>query len=272
MLKFQIATGDLYWLWRDPWHLTCRLEIHFPRAPVITGLSYDSKLSFIILQGDWSWPSQSDPDIMTIMVDLPPISDGVDFILWKSGHFSTSSAYNFFNYSTEKVAWFALLHDPLKIPRNQFILWLAILDKLSTGVKVWLNTFPSSCCLCNSAALETRSHLFFECSFSRCCLHILRGRVKFLWPFVNWNSGIKWAMARYRGKHLISTAYRATLAFLVYHIWKERNSRRFSNISSTLEEVSHLVEDQIRLRTISEELESNLQVLTLFRLWKVASS
>ncbi|KAL0455452.1 UNVERIFIED_CONTAM: hypothetical protein Slati_0884400 [Sesamum latifolium] len=179
---------------------------------------------------------------MTITEVLPTISAGEDSVIWKKGHFTTSSAYQFFNHSSEKVHWFSLFQGPFKIPRNQFILWLAILDKLSTGDKLHIS--PSSCCLCRSDTLETRSHLFFECAFSKQCLHILKKRIKFYWPFTQWNRGLQWGVARFRGKHLISAAFRATLASLVYHIWRERNSHRFNNISSSPQAVSHLVQDQ----------------------------
>ncbi|KAL0434990.1 UNVERIFIED_CONTAM: hypothetical protein Sradi_0206900 [Sesamum radiatum] len=147
----KIANGHKFWLWRDPWHPFGRLGIQFPLAPAVTGFSYDSMLSSVILQGHWTWPSFSDPNIITIMEVLPPITVGEDVVHWKFGHFSTSSAYHFFNYSVRKVTW---------------------------------------------------------------------------------------GLERYRGKHLISASYRATLASLVYHIWKERNGRRFSNITTTPEAVA----------------------------------
>ncbi|KAL0445014.1 UNVERIFIED_CONTAM: LINE-1 retrotransposable element O protein [Sesamum latifolium] len=101
------------------------------------------------------------------------------------------------------------------------------------------------------------------------CLIILKERVKFGWPFIQWNRGVEWGTARYRGKHLITAAYRATLASLVYHIWRERNSRRFYSTSSSPEAVSSLVVEQVRLRILSEGLPPSIQSYTLFRIWNI---
>ncbi|KAL0284376.1 UNVERIFIED_CONTAM: Retrovirus-related Pol polyprotein from type-2 retrotransposable element R2DM [Sesamum radiatum] len=217
MLQFHIATGEAFWLWRDPWHPLGKLGDRYPRAPMVTGLSHDAKLSAVILHGGWNWPSQTDTDVMAIMENLPHIVDGEDSVGWRTGHFSTSEAYRFFSPSPGKLSWCSLFLGPFKIPRNQFVLWLAILDKLSTGDKVWLNISPPFCCLCGSDELETRAHLFFDCAFSRRCLFLLRQRVKFLWPFAqHWSRGLEWGIARYRGRHFISAAYRATFASLFF--------------------------------------------------------
>ncbi|KAL0445469.1 UNVERIFIED_CONTAM: LINE-1 retrotransposable element O protein [Sesamum latifolium] len=272
MLQFLVGNGESFWLWSDPWHSLGALGAKFPRAPMVTGLPKTSELSMVISEGNWNWPSPTSTEVMTIMEQLPPIHVGEDRILWKnsSGVFSTSSAYKLFTTETNKVSWFALLRGPFKIPRNLFILWLTILDKLSTGDKAWLNIPSPECCLCSTGELEDRSHIYFQCSFTRQCLIILKAKVKFIWPHLDWDRGLQWAQTRLRGRHLITATHRATLASLVYHIWRERNKRRFVGTETTPVEVAHMVETQVRLRIQSENLSpNNVQTSVLFRIWKI---
>ncbi|KAL0313681.1 UNVERIFIED_CONTAM: hypothetical protein Scaly_2910900 [Sesamum calycinum] len=63
------------------------------------------------------------------------------------------------------------------------------------------------------------------------CLTILKNKIKFQWPYLEWQRGITWASKRWRGNHLVNAAHRATLAALVYRLWAERNNRFYSNIS-----------------------------------------
>ncbi|KAL0292819.1 UNVERIFIED_CONTAM: hypothetical protein Scaly_3152400 [Sesamum calycinum] len=118
------------------------------------------------------------------------------------------------------------------IPRHGFILWLAILEKLSTMDKPWVPSAENGCVLCGGLFDETHDHLFFKCWYSKRCLTILKRQIKFQWPYIDWQRGLMWASKRWRGNHLINAAFRATLAALVYHLWAERNKKIFSNTAS----------------------------------------
>ncbi|KAK4383916.1 hypothetical protein Sango_3107800 [Sesamum angolense] len=61
------------------------------------------------------------------------------------------------------------------------------------------------------------------------------------------------ASKRWRGTHLINAAFRATLAALVYHLWAERNNRKFSATSASAEYITSRVLDDIRLQILAAE-------------------
>ncbi|KAL0295521.1 UNVERIFIED_CONTAM: hypothetical protein Sangu_3196000, partial [Sesamum angustifolium] len=152
--------------------------------------------------------------------------------------------------TTPRVSWSVLLHGNFKIPRHGFILWMAILEKLSTMDKPWVPRAENGCVLCGGLFDETHDHLFFKCSYSKRCLSILRRKIRFQWPFLEWQTGLIWASKRWRGPHLINAAFRATLAALVYHLWAERNNRKFSATSSA-EYITNRVLDDIRMRILA---------------------
>ncbi|KAL0455479.1 UNVERIFIED_CONTAM: hypothetical protein Slati_0887100 [Sesamum latifolium] len=125
-----------------------------------------------------------------------------------------SNSKHVFHPPGPKVDWSSLLVGSLKISRHRFILWLAILGRLSTLDKLWLKHLGTDCVLCRAATPETHNHLFFSCSFASECLHEIRDVVSFHWPYSNWETAIRWASARWREKHVVNASYRALLARL----------------------------------------------------------
>ncbi|KAL2235639.1 UNVERIFIED_CONTAM: hypothetical protein Sindi_1296100 [Sesamum indicum] len=123
--------------------------------------------------------------------------------------------YRLFDPPEPKLGWSSLLSGSLKIPRHSFILWLAILGKLPTTDKSWL------------------SHLG------------IHRWIRFHWPNRDWATDIEWATRKWRGKHIINSAYRTLLA-------------------------SILIVDDVRQRILSVDLASSVSTRALYRLWQVA--
>lgn len=270
-LQYHIGSGETFSLWHDPWHPFGALIQRYPRGPSLTGLPLNAKLSSIIQQSEWHWPPITSMEILEVLQNLPTIHGGRDAIRWRGElGYSAVAARSLFVRLSPPVPWSSLLEGKFKIHRNLFVLWLAILERLSTLDKPWFQQFNQHCILCADQELETHSHLFFQCRFSRRCMAILHTEVKFNWPYHQWQQGISWASRKWRGNHLINAAYKATLASTVYHIWQERNKRRFQGLSSTPEVVSRHIIDQIRMRILSDELQVSLQSSILYRLWRLA--
>ncbi|KAL2246368.1 UNVERIFIED_CONTAM: hypothetical protein Sindi_2905000, partial [Sesamum indicum] len=252
MVDYQIGDGRKFHLWQDPWHYLGPLIEIFPRGPRLLRLEESAKLSTVISRGEWQWPLITDFECLEITHVLPTIRGADDRIVWRfdQGRPTTQSLYSLFDPPRPKVGWASLLSSSLKIPRHLFILWLAILGKLPTTDKPWLSHF-GDCILCNEGATETHSHLFFQCRFSRQCLTTIRRKVQFHWPNRDWVNDIEWASHRWRGKHIVNIAYRALLASSVYHIWRERNIRRFEQRERTPSTMALLIVDDVRQRIIS---------------------
>ncbi|KAL0287625.1 UNVERIFIED_CONTAM: putative mitochondrial protein [Sesamum angustifolium] len=270
----QYKVDGLYFqLWQDIWHERGPLCVSYPQGPNVTGLPIDTLLSRVMRHGQWNWPTSTDPDFNELATQLPPIyANRPDQIVWRtrSGRFSTQFAYSLFQPNRTKVEWHTLLHDRYKIPKHTFILWLAILEKLSTMDKFWISHGDIGCVLCDGQFVESHDHLFFKCQYSKRCLSLVQRQVRFQWPIYDWQQGISWANKRWRSHHLFNTASRALLAALAYHLWMERNNRKFNNTGTTADSIAHQIIEDIRLRIMIDECNPNLQTIALSRIWKIA--
>ncbi|KAL0368535.1 UNVERIFIED_CONTAM: hypothetical protein Scaly_1072400 [Sesamum calycinum] len=199
--------------------------------------------------------------MMDIIEEVPLIHDGMSWIHWNNstGILINVEVFLLFQPKCPKVGWFSLFLGLFRIPRNLFILWLAILERLSTLDKPWCMIDNQECMLCDTHVMETHNHLFFACPYAQQCLTIIRRQVRFQWPYDDWQMGIQWASRRWRGRYVVNATYRATIASLVYHLWRERNLRRFQNIRVEAEIVATLVMEQIRHRILSDESGFNLK-------------
>ncbi|KAL0449532.1 UNVERIFIED_CONTAM: hypothetical protein Slati_1509600 [Sesamum latifolium] len=216
----RIGSGNTFSLWHDPWHEFSPLILQFPLGPRHSSTSDTALLNTVIVEGNWGWPLITNMESIEITHSLPSIHGGADRILWKGtgGSFFPAAAYDVFHQPGPKVGWSSLLMGTFKIPRHRFILWLAILGRLSTLDKPWLQHLGTDCVLCQTTIPETHDHLFFRCHFATECLSVIQRVVRFHWSHSSWAVAIRWASTRWRGKHVVNASYRVLLASLVYHL------------------------------------------------------
>ncbi|KAL0386697.1 UNVERIFIED_CONTAM: hypothetical protein Slati_4586700 [Sesamum latifolium] len=153
-ITYRVGSGSSFSLWHDPWH---------PLGRRHTDTSPTAPLSLVIRDGRWNWPCITDMESIDITYALPTIHGGQDRVIWTGprNSFSSAVAYDVFCPPGPKVEWSSLLVGSLKIPRHRFILWLAILGRLSTLDKPWLQHLGIDCVLCRARSPETHFHLFF---------------------------------------------------------------------------------------------------------------
>lgn len=115
------------------------------------------------------------------------------------------------------------------IPKHQFILWLAMHGRLATVERLfkWGIIVDSACVLCNTGAVETFQHLFFDCDCSRFIWNMLMKWMGVNRQVQSWSDEIKWIIT---GLHTSKPRVQI-LIFLfdavVFQVWIERNARRF---------------------------------------------
>ncbi|KAK4382266.1 hypothetical protein Sango_2888400 [Sesamum angolense] len=176
--------GDSVSLWHDPWHPLGPLISRFPRGSQMTRTGLLDKLSVVVKDGQWNWPLITDIACLEITHMLPPILDGPNRISWKSkdGSFNTSIAYELFHPPGPKVLWSSLLMGSFKIPKNCFILWLAIMGECLHWINLGFTILegPAFC-----ARMESRRHTItfsFHAHFPAAALPLSDSRSHFHGP------------------------------------------------------------------------------------------
>lgn len=86
-----------------------------------------------------------------------------------------------------------------------------------------------------------------------------------------WDEEIAWCSDNFRGSSCMTTIKKLAFIGFVYHIWRERNNRVFRTQSNSIEQVSMIIVQDIRLKMtakIHKEVE-NHNVRWFMERWKV---
>ena len=132
------------------------------------------KVADMIDQGVWKWPSNWEydvPDINNIVV-LVLNSERKDMVMWKTSDnvltkFSVNNVWIELRLNKERVISNRTVWHNHCIPSHAFILWLAILGRLSTQDMLarWYPGREDKCALCEDCP-DSHEHLFFKCSYA----------------------------------------------------------------------------------------------------------
>jgi len=92
----------------------------------------DAKLDSILRNGIWRWkPAHSDA-LVEIQSRLPEVHLGlIDKPIWTIGRTGTNisaDTWNFLGRKKDTVDWWDLVWFPYAIPKQAFLLWLAMHD------------------------------------------------------------------------------------------------------------------------------------------------
>jgi hypothetical protein len=113
-------------------------EVFGYRAAYDAQSNLDAKLSSVILNGEWVWrPARSDA-LVEIQTKLPEISFGShDRPFWtasKTRAYVSSETWELLREKKAEIEWWKLVWFPHAIPKHAFILWLAMQNRLITGI------------------------------------------------------------------------------------------------------------------------------------------
>ncbi|XP_018448790.1 uncharacterized protein LOC108820333 [Raphanus sativus] len=109
-------------------------------------------------------------ELSIIVSKLRPEKEDVSIWRGKSGFkktFYSHETWLLLRESKPKFTWACGVWFPQHKPKYAFIIWLSMKNILSTLNRVakWSQGVVTTCILCK-AAIETRSHLFFDCGYS----------------------------------------------------------------------------------------------------------
>lgn len=164
--------------------------------------------------------------------------DSVEWSLNPNKEFTVRSAWKANRITLPMVQWRKIVWHKDAIPRCRFILWLFCKDIIRTRdrLKRWGKINDSSRVLCGDT-VETRYHLFFQCSSSQAVWKELKRRTNQAYCCSSWDQEIHEAIQRSGGGSMAARVRKLSLGISVYCIWWERNLRIFQNSARTVERV-----------------------------------
>ncbi|KAL2224164.1 UNVERIFIED_CONTAM: hypothetical protein Sindi_2992100, partial [Sesamum indicum] len=209
------------------------------KVPAILDLKNQQKLSLVISAGEWQWPTITDFECLEITHNLPLILGGEDRVVWRcdEGQPTTQALYRLFTSpraeSRMVFTTFGLLEDS-----SPFVHLMAS--------NPWQTSYHRQIMAIPPGDLVVSAFMRFAEGFA------------FTGPIEIGQADIEWATRKWRGEHIINRAYRTLLAACVYHIWKERNLRRFDHTERTPATLSILIINDVRQRILSVDLASSV--------------
>ncbi|GKB18046.1 RNA-directed DNA polymerase, eukaryota, reverse transcriptase zinc-binding domain protein [Tanacetum coccineum] len=171
-----------------------------------------------------------------------------DELIWKSREGKECLTENIhYGWKWKNLVWFTQ-----NIPKHAFILWMAILNKLSTQdkVRMWGSTDVMRCPLCCND-MDSHDHLFFKCQFANEFWRIVKAKIEVTIADMGWNEIVVRFSQMYTGNSIGSIIRRIGLAASVYLIWKERNCRIFKDEKKSISELAGELFEIMRLRLLS---------------------
>ncbi|XP_074267357.1 uncharacterized protein LOC141590687 [Silene latifolia] len=172
---------------------------------------------------------------------------------WLAKPYCSDMVYNWLLNAQGKKVWLPLVWNRLSLPKDNFICWLFIQQRLQTKDRLLrFGVINDGLCYLCGMAPETHSHLFFDCNFSARCAGKIRQ-----WLGVDWHGdiitwGLKWHYKFLLKKKIIL----AVLSSLIYLIWETRNKCRVEQLVQHPDCLVHRVQERVKARMNVLKVES----------------
>ncbi|XP_077232559.1 uncharacterized protein LOC143869884 [Tasmannia lanceolata] len=250
--------------WNQPWHPRGVLSSLIPRHNTVSSLSSLTSLDQIHLDGPWN-PTLNIGSLAREKAILSEVlfnDTASNLPIWKpnsNGLFTAKSGWEVTRQKFVKPGWASRIWFSCHIPRHALVSWKALKNGLSTTDNLpFLDpSVNRSCILCNFG-LESVTHLFFQCNYSKWIWNIILGK---LGHRRNPNPDLLqeelWLANNFKGAGQTSKLAYIAFEAAIYIIWIERNNRVFHKISlpnsTLLSEILILVRSKVLGMKIEEE-------------------
>ncbi|GMJ14724.1 hypothetical protein like AT3G24255 [Hibiscus trionum] len=126
---------------------------------------------------------------------------------------------------------------------------MAILDRLPTTDRLQRMglSVDGSCCLCADGQ-ESRDHIFSACPYSKLVWQAMLDHCGFHRASLEWEAELAWLSANLRGKKMRVIVCKIFWCSFVYHIWEERNYRRFRDKKRDCNTLIHSIKETVNIR------------------------
>ncbi|XP_024011316.1 uncharacterized protein LOC112086579 [Eutrema salsugineum] len=202
---------------------------------------------------------------------IPNAANGPDFYLWRieagsyKDRISSPHTWNQLRIHHPPVQWWRLLWFNHGIPRCRFITWLAIRNRLSTGVRMRRWGADQACVLCGERD-ESRDHLFFACPYSFTVWSDLAGRLLRNRQTPDWTDTVN-SIQTFQGDRLDTILIRLVFQVTVYYLWREQNSRIHRSGFYSASQLVRLIDKVVRNRITSLQYHTDPKLHLLMQRW-----
>ncbi|KAG7551859.1 Endonuclease/exonuclease/phosphatase superfamily [Arabidopsis thaliana x Arabidopsis arenosa] len=204
-IRCTIGSGSKAWFWYDNWSpMGPLLKLLGDSGPINLRIPLNARVANACHDEGWLLAHSRSDHALSLQlylstIPLPSASTDDDSFGWVVEDklcegFSASKTWEVLRPRDSVKAWANLIWFKGSTPRHAFNMWIANLDRLPTLSRLasWGLQVTTCCCLC-STAVETRSHLFIDCSFTKVIWErvFLRLGLPTIW-FTTWDSMLAW--------------------------------------------------------------------------------
>lgn len=275
--RIEVRNGLDTSFWYDAWSDMGRLsELVGDRGSIDMGISLNASVSSALTRRRRRHRYRYDLYNMieeALDKQRQKISVGSDIPVWKYSmdafkqKFVTRSTWSLIRSSSLSVNWHESVWFSNATPKFAFMTWLAMHNRLTTGdiMLTWNINLDASCTLCRQH-LETKNHLFFECSYSQdvwtnLLRELLLSRFSYKWQDIM-------ALLADRSQTTLKLfLLRYSFQVIIYFLWRERNNRRHGSLPILPNQLIKMIDRQIRnqcLLMISKKIRHHEGVLQLW--------
>jgi len=148
----------------------------------------------------------------------------------------TAQTYDFLCYIYDHVPWAKVVWETWSLPMYNFILWVAVMEKLRTRDRLRFLDIDPLRVFCRLYD-ETHNHLFFKCPWTSLLWRMAKSWLWLHKSMSTINSAIHGFLSG--RNNLVGRTRRVSPSILIYLIWKERNKRVFDNSCTHVSLVFH---------------------------------
>ena len=146
------------------------------------------------------------------------------------GKFRVSDAYDMIREHGEEMDWFRIVWDTGNTPKHCFILWMAILGRLSTRDRLHFLDIDPTCHWCGLES-ESHDHLFFGCTYAREVWRQVCYGFRMSTETTSRTEVIAYLLHFAPGRSWTSRARIYAFSATIYYLWHSRNALVFDRNS-----------------------------------------
>ncbi|GJU60172.1 RNA-directed DNA polymerase, eukaryota, reverse transcriptase zinc-binding domain protein [Tanacetum coccineum] len=257
---YDIGDGRSISMWYDRWCMDGPLCSLISRRDIYDArLDDNAKVSDMISNNQWNWPNgwKEKYALLNNLDGVVRLSNKDDKVLWVTNvgdkvRFTTKQAWEDLKDNWPLVNWRHVVWFNQIIPRQAFIMWMVVQDKLLTQDKIerWKQSDDLKCRLCKQCG-DSMHHLFFQCEIPRNIWTKLM-KLSFKMDLLVKLQDVVDSMVRRCGKNNIGNVVdKLILVASVYFIWQEKNFRLFKNESRSEDVLTNLIYDSVRSKLMT---------------------